>query len=235
MKVEKSLLDNVANNSKYTKFSNALTIKYSGEIFKRHLKEGSVLELGPAEGLMTEQLFNLSDDITVIDGSSVFCKILTKKFPNVKVIQAMFEDFVPKKKYKNIVLGHVLEHVDDPVSVLKLTKNWLADDGIVLAAVPNAKSLHRTAAVKMGLISSEYEMSEMDIHNGHQRIYDLESFTEDFKEAGFNNTITGGYWLKPLPMSMIDGHWSEQMLIAFMELGEDYPKIAAEIYMIASV
>jgi len=51
--------------------------------------------------------------------------------------------------------GHVLEHVDDPVAVLRLVKSWLKPGGRVLAAVPNARSIHRQAAVIMGLLPYE--------------------------------------------------------------------------------
>ena len=43
----------------------------------------------------------------------------------------------------------------------------------------------------------------------------------------------GGYWLKPIANSQIEQSWTPEMLEAFMQLGEQYPDIAAEIYVIA--
>ena len=69
---EKQRLQSVAEKSLYTTFANTMTIEYCYEIYKRFLKEGNVLELGPAEGLMTGQLAKKMEDITVVEGSVVF-------------------------------------------------------------------------------------------------------------------------------------------------------------------
>jgi 2-polyprenyl-3-methyl-5-hydroxy-6-metoxy-1,4-benzoquinol methylase len=231
---EKQRLQSVAEKSLYTTFANTMTIEYCYEIYKRFLKEGNVLELGPAEGLMTEQLTNKMEDITVVEGSVFFCEQLEIKFPGIKVINSLFEDYEPTKKFSNILLGHVLEHVNDPIEILKLVKQWLKPDGIILAAVPNSRSLHRQASVIMGILPSEDSMSELDHHHGHRRIYNPESFRSDFIKAGFQVLNYGGYWLKPVSNSQLNTSWTKEMLLAFMKLGERYPDIAAEIYVVAS-
>ena len=231
---EKQRLQSVAEKSLYTTFANTMTIEYCYEIYKRFLKEGNVLELGPAEGLMTGQLAKKVQDITVVEGSEVFCKQLESKFPGIKVINSLFEDYKPSQKFSNILLGHVLEHVNEPVEILKLVKQWLERDGVVLAAVPNSRSLHRQASVIMGLQPSEDSMSELDYHHGHRRIYNPESFRSDFIKAGFQVLNFGGYWLKPVSNSQLNTSWTKEMLLAFMKLSERYPDIAAEIYVVAS-
>ncbi|NBR68254.1 MAG: methyltransferase domain-containing protein, partial [Actinobacteria bacterium] len=50
-------------------------------------------------------------------------------------------------------MGHVLEHVLDPLDAVQRAYAWLRPGGMVLAAVPNARSLHRQAAVSMGLLA----------------------------------------------------------------------------------
>lgn len=234
MTSERERLQIVAKNSLYTTFANSLTIEYCYEVYKRFLKDGNVLELGPAEGLMTECLSKTVEDLTVVEGSEVFCNQLKSKFPSINVINCLFEDYQPEQKYSNILLGHVLEHVNDPVEILKLVKNWLKPDGVILAAVPNSRSLHRQASVIMGLQLSEEDMSDLDYHHGHRRIYNPESFRSDFAKAGLHVLNYGGYWLKPVSNGQINESWTKEMLIAFMKLGERYPDIAAEIYVIAS-
>jgi hypothetical protein len=54
-----------------------------------------------------------------------------------------------------------------------------------------------------------------------------------FLQAGFGIEIFGGYWLKPVSIRQIDETWTPEMLAAFMALGERYPDIAGEIYVIA--
>lgn len=119
--------------------------------------------------------------------------------------------------------------------ILNLCKSWLNPNGVILCAVPNANSLHRQAAVKMGLLKSIYSFSEKDIHHGHQRIYDPISLKNEFEKAGLKINKFGGYWLKVLSDSQIEQSWSDQLVNAYMQLGELYPDIAGEIYIIASV
>lgn len=235
MSEEKSRLEHIANNSLYDKGANAATIRYEFNVFRRFLRPGSILELGPAEGLMTERLVKLGAPVTCVDGSEVFCKRLQEKYPSLEVINSLFEDFKSEKKFQNIVLGHVLEHVDDPVEILKLARNWLAEDGILFAAVPNARSLHRQAAVIMGLLRAEDEMNEMDRHHGHRRVFNPETFRQAFLQASLDIDFFGGYWLKPVSNKQIETTWSEEMLDAFMKLGERYPDISGEIYVVAKL
>ena len=231
----KAKLEEVANNSLYTSFTNSRTITYSFDVFKRFIKHGSILELGPAEGLMTERLISLQADLTVIEGSEKFAADLRQKFTGIKVVHSLFEDAELSEVYDNVVLGHVLEHVEDPKAVLQKVKQWLKPDGLVLCAVPNARSIHRQAAVEMGLIESIFDMSKKDVHHGHLRIYTPELLRTEFIRAGFKIEHFGGYWMKPLSDSQIEQCFNENMLSAFMKLGEFYPDIAAEIYIVCKI
>src|SRR6185295_6964384 len=93
--------------------------------------------------------------------------------------------------------------------------------------------LHRQAAVLMGLLPTEHSLNETDLHHGHRRVYDPGSFRADFIAAGYGIRHLGGYWIKPLSNAQIEATWTPEMLAAFMRLGERYPDIAGEIYVIA--
>lgn len=234
-KFEKKKLEEVANDSLYTTFTNSKTINYSFEIFSRFIKAGTILELGPAEGLMTKYLVEIDENLTVIEGSDLFSARLKEKFSKLNVVNSLFEEAKLDKKYENIILGHVLEHVDNPLKVLNKVKEWLVPNGKVFCAVPNARSLHRQAAVEMGLLNSIFDLSEKDIHHGHMRIYTPETLTTEFISAGFKIITKGGYWLKPISDKQIESSWTPEMLNAFMRLGEQYPDISAEIYVVATI
>ncbi len=231
---EKSKLESIAEDSIYAIGVIPVTTKYCGEIFLRYMRPGSVLELGPAEGVMTDILYPKNkNDYTIVDGSMKFVRELTDRYPGIIGIYELFEDFKPERKFDNIILGHVLEHVLQPVELLKICKNWLAKDGRILTAVPNKNSIHRQAAVKMGLLKALDDFSEKDIRHGHRRVYGIASLKEDFANANLNIIQMGGYWLKPLSDRQLEENWTLEMLNAFLYLGELYPDIAAEIYIIA--
>ena len=183
---------------------------------------------------MTELLVTTGKRITMVEGSSQFCADLRKRFPQAKVMHALFEEFHPEERFDNIILGHVLEHVQNPVDILARAKQWLKPRaGRLFAAVPNARSLHRQAAVIMGLLPQEDALNEMDHHHGHRRVFNPETFRNAFYQAGLQIEVFGGYWMKPVSNKQIEDTWSAEMLQAFMQLGERYPDIAGEIYVVA--
>lgn len=227
-------LDAIARDSIYGLGCNAAMSRYSWSIARRHLPAGRLLEMGPAEGVMTALIAAERSDLHLLDGSAVYCESLRQRFPRAQVHCALFEDFRTEALFDAIMLGHVLEHVSDPVAVLRLVRSWLGPSGRVFAAVPNARSLHRQAAVIMGLLPQEDAMSVLDHRHGHQRVFNPESFRACFTQAGLDIEVFGGYWLKPISNAQIDRDWSPQMLDAFMKLGERYPDTAAEIYVVAA-
>ena len=180
-------------------------------------------------------LARLGKKLTLVEGSESFCNALKQIYPYADIHHSLFEKFQPDKKFDNIILGHVLEHVDNPVVILKYVKEWLSRNGRIMAAVPNSLSLHRQAAVIMGLLSFEEDLSELDHHHGHQRVYNPLSFRSDFLQAGLKIDCFGGYWIKPVSNKQISETWNEAMLNEFMKLGERYPDIGGEIYIVASV
>lgn len=230
---ERTRLEEVAADRWYERGANGAMIRYCASLFERHWRAGRCLELGPAEGLMTEALARRFDELELVDGSEAYCRDLRARFPAARVHCALFEDFEPDGRFAAIVLGHVLEHVADPRALLRRCRAWLADDGALYAAVPNARSLHRQAAVLMGLLGEEHELNDTDRHHGHRRVYDPESLRADVHAAGLRIRVFGGFWLKPVSNAQIEETWSDAMLESFFALGERYPDIAAEIYVVA--
>jgi 2-polyprenyl-3-methyl-5-hydroxy-6-metoxy-1,4-benzoquinol methylase len=234
-KTEQDKLENIAVDSWYGRGVNASMVEYSFRVFSRHLRGESILELGPAEGIMTALLVSRGGRLTMVEGAATFCEDLRRRFPQAEVVHSLFEDYRPQEKFDNIILGHILEHVEDPAGILRLARTWLKPEGRVLSAVPNSRSLHRQAAVVMGLLPFEEAMNEADLHHGHRRVFNPETFRHVFLQAGLNIDLYGGYWLKPGSNRQIEQTWTPEMLEAFMRLGERYPDIAAELYIIASL
>ena len=228
-------LEQIAADSWYGRGANHCMVEYTFRVFSRHLRGDSVLELGPAEGIMTALLVARGGELTTVEGASTFCADLRRRFSQVEVIHSLFEEFRPDRKFDNVVLGHVLEHVEDPAGLLRSVGKWLKPGGRVLAAVPNSRSLHRQAAVMMRLLPFEEAMNEADIHHGHRRVFNPETFRQVFAQGGLQVDVFGGYWLKPVSNRQIEQTWTPEMLEAFMRLGERYPDIAGEIYVIASL
>lgn len=231
---ELQTLESISKEHGYSRGVMAASIAHCFKVLKPHLKAGPILELGPAEGLMTTMLLGAGAPVTVVEGSKAFCDEIKARHPEVEVVHALFEDYAPTGPFDTIVLGHVLEHVVDPVALLTQVKGWLSPGGAIFAAVPNARSLHRQAAVIMGLLPAEDALNTSDIQHGHRRVFSPETFRNAFYQAGLKVDVFGGYWLKPLANSQIEANWTPTMVEAFMQLGERYPDVAGEIYVLAS-
>lgn len=235
---ESENLNKIAEKYSYAKGVMQFATAYCGEIFLKYLQKDfdDILELGPAEGVMTEILYPHFKNYTAVDGGEIFVQNLKERYPKIQAHVSLFEDFVPPPAdgYHNIILGHVLEHVENPVQILKLCKTWLADGGRIISAVPNANSIHRQAAVLMGLLNSTKQLNETDKSIGHRRVYDLETLKSDFLQADLKIIHSGGYWLKPVSNAQIEKDWTSEMVNAFLKLGEKYPDIAGEIFIVAT-
>jgi 2-polyprenyl-3-methyl-5-hydroxy-6-metoxy-1,4-benzoquinol methylase len=203
-------------------------IGFRYQTLKSHLAGPEGLELGPAEGEMTQFLSQHFVRLTCVEGSADLLAHIPD-YPNVVKIHALFEDFQPDRQFNTIVMEHILEHIDNPVDLLKLAKHWLAPGGKILAGVPNGYSIHRLVAVKMGLLNEPCQLNSRDHALGHRRVYTPDSFRKDIEVAGLKILEMGGVFFKPVSNQQIQDHWSEEMIQGFYELGKDFPNHAAEL------
>lgn len=229
-------LDKIAESSRYAEGVLEISTAYSFEIIQRYITGTRVLEMGPAEGIVTKKLSELGLDLTVVEGSSRFAAAIRDGFPEVSVVSSLFEDFSPSKfgyrGFDFIVCGHVLEHVENPLQLLRDMKSWLNPEGRIFAAVPNADSIHRQMGVSLGLLDDVQSLNELDIAQGHRRVFNRKDFHQLFEGAGLRLLSHGGYWLKMLSNAQIDKYWSTDMVLSSMILGEKYPDIAAEMFVV---
>lgn len=190
------------------------------------------LEVGCSVGHMTEYLKAAFSHVTALDGSSEALRLMSD-WPNVVKVHSMIEDYVPEDKYSTIVANHFLEHVSNPVNVLRKMREMLLPGGVLIVGVPNAKSWHRLAAVKIGLLDSEYELNDRDEILGHYRVYDRTTLHKQVAEAGFSIAAEGGLLMKFLPNSMMI-NLNESVINAYEQLAFDYGENGAEIFVVCT-
>jgi len=189
----------------------------------------SCLEMGPATGYMTKRLAEHFGAVTAVEGSVSLLQQVPD-FPNVTKVHSLFEAFEPEATYDTIVCNHVMEHIEQPVALLKKMRSWLSPSGIAIIGVPNAKSFHRLAAVDMGLLTSEYELNERDHALGHYRVYDQASLREDIEAAGLRICAEGGIFMKFLSNQQTVELLSPEIIEAYFKLADRFVANSAEIY-----
>jgi SAM-dependent methyltransferase len=207
--------------------------EYGFRTMKPFFKGETALELGPASGYMTKNLVKEFRVLHLVEGS----KLLIDQIPayeNVTKFNSLFEEFETELQYDTIIMSHVLEHIYDPLIVLKKIFKWLKRDGVFIIAVPNANSLHRLVAVEMGLLPDQYTLNQRDNELGHYRVYDLVTLKEHAETAGFTVVQSGGYFLKPISNGQIEQDWDESMIEGFFKVGKHFQNNCAEIYVICT-
>lgn len=209
-------------------------IGFRYKTLKPHFKGAQGLEMGPAEGQMTQFLVRDFERLTVVEGAYTLLKRIPD-YPNIVKIHSLFEDFEPEWKFSSIIMEHILEHVENPVDLIRRAKTWLEPGGRLLLGVPNGNSFHRLAAAKMGLLEHPCQLNSRDLAQGHRRVYTHETFRHDIETAGVRIVEMGGVFFKALSNQQIQDNWSEEMILGFYELGKDFPCHAADIFAVCEL
>lgn len=208
--------------------------------FEPWLTGVSALELGCYHGAFTERLAKIYPDVTVVEASEECIAIARGRAPLVEFVHSTFEDAnLPHGHYDAIFLIHVLEHLDDPVLVLKRCREWLAPEGRLFVVVPNADAASRKIAVRMGLLTDELQVTAAERAHGHRMTYDETLLWRVVTKAGFGIEEYGGIMFKALANHQVDaalraGIIDMQYLNGCYRLGRDYPELCASIYAVCS-
>ncbi len=227
-------------NEKYAyTFDYDVMHNYMIRSFKGFFCSGNMLELGSYKGEFTEKFFPYFDDITCVEASGNAIKIAKENIGNkVNLINNSFEDVVLPDKYDNIVMTHVLEHLDDPVFVLKrINDEWLTDSGRLMLVCPNANAPSRQIAVKMGLISHNAAVTPAEAEHGHRCTYSLDTLERDAVAAGLKVIHRSGIFFKALANFQWDRLLqtdiiSKEYLEGCYKLGHIYPDLCSSIFLV---
>ena len=212
---------------------------YMIKSFESFYVSGSVLELGSSKGDFTKHLLPHFDDITCVEASNEAIEIANEVIGDkVKYINGLFEDISLTNKYDNIILTHVLEHITDPVTVLKkINDEWLSDTGVFFLVCPNANAPSRQIAVKMGLITHNSAVTPAEKEHGHQITYTLDTLERDAQLAGLNVIHRSGIFFKALANYQWDqllntNIISKEYLNGCYKLGQQYPDLCSSIMLV---
>ena len=207
--------------------------------FEPFFNKGSLLELGSFKGDFTKRFLAYFDDVTCVDASEIAVEEAKRKLGGkVKFFNSPFEQTTLPKRYDNIVLTHVLEHVEDPVLVLKrVNDEWLAEDGRFFLVCPNANAPSRQIAVRMGLIAHNSAVTPAEAKHGHQRTYTLDTLEGDAVAAGLRVVHRSGIFFKALANFQWDRLLetdiiSKEYLEGCYKLGQQYPDLCSSIFLL---
>jgi SAM-dependent methyltransferase len=207
---------------------------YPKRIIARTGRVNRLLELGLGHGYTVPYFEATSREHVVVEGSSKVIEYFRAAHPEYrgKLEEAYFETFEPTEAFDIIVMGFVLEHVNDPVAILQRYRRFLRKDGRIYVVVPNAKSLNRRFGLAMGMIDDIYDLNETDHKLGHQRNFCRATLANAVREAGYAITHEEGIYLKPLPLNVLKTLDNmDSNLQAMLEVGIDFPDLCVAMLL----
>ena len=104
------------------------------EIIKSYVRGKDVLDVGSVGQTVH---YSLWEDIKSVAGSLTGIDIMPSDAEDV--IQGNMETYLFDRKFDVIVMGDVIEHVDNQGLLLDNARKHLVDDGLLIITTPNAK------------------------------------------------------------------------------------------------
>ena len=207
--------------------------------FEPFFNKGNLLELGSFKGEFTKRLLPFFEDVTCVEASDLAMQESKEQLGDrVSFVNDLFEKVTLPSRYDNIVMTHVLEHLDDPVAVLKrVNDEWLASGGRFFLVCPNANAPSRQIAVKMGLISHNSAVTPAEAEHGHHITYSLDTLERDAVSAGLKVVHRSGIFFKALANFQWDKILntdviSPEYLEGCYQLGQQYPDLCSSIFLV---
>lgn len=203
---EKKLQDGFtwARSAMYADYNRILG-HYQALACLEHARGDSLLDMPCGDGTLTEMLAPHFKRVVGLDASSKHLEEARKRLPQAELHDGLIEEFETSERFGTITMLNVLEHVIDPILVLRKAASLLAPDGALLIHVPNARAINRRLAVLMGTLTECEELSPFDIQvAGHRRSYSMETLRADIEKAGLKVKATGGVFYKMLSTPQMD-------------------------------
>jgi SAM-dependent methyltransferase len=194
----------------------------------------SVLDLGFVDGCWTNHVLRRGWTSDIVEGNShhvAHARELFANCPNVSVHHALFEEFAAERRYDTIIAGDILRYIKDTVAFLRRLGSWLEPNGRLIVTVPNCWSLHRRIGALLGMECHPAEPNARDKDVGNLRGYDRYQLRHELYSAGLHPIEIRGCFLKPLSSTQISD-WSDELLEAFLEIGDELEDYAWFLYAI---
>ncbi len=207
--------------------------------FVPFFRPGSVLELGSFRGEFTRRLTEHFSDITCVEASGDALVAARAALGHAAhFVQGTFDQVTLDRRFDNVILTHVLEHLDDPVGVLRrVGDEWLTNSGRLFLVCPNANAPSRQIAVHMGLITHNAAVTDAERAHGHRITYSLDTLERDARAAGLTVVHRSGIFFKALANFQWDRLLatdiiSPEYLEGCYQLGHVYPDLCSSIFLL---
>lgn len=146
-----------------------------------------ILDVGCADGGLTVALRQSGIEVVGLEKDETACTKARERLN--QVFPADIENFnlpYPKGYFDCILYADVLEHLTEPLTLLKKQRDYLNEDGYVVASVPNIR--YYKVIIRL-VIGGSWDYSDGGIlDKSHIRFFTLVNIIELFDKAGYEIT-----------------------------------------------
>lgn len=190
------------------------------EKISNHIDKGNVLDVGCHHALLCDYLKIKDIKYYGIDISKQRVKASLQRAPNAVIVQQDVMNGIPfpNKMFDYVVLGEILEHVENTVYLLRECRRVLKTKGKLIITTPNARSF---LSIMASLFN--YHQYSLVVHLHTFSRYELENI---LKITGFEVKKMETLYFRLIPKKRIN---FEPMLKLFPQLGENLFCVAKPI------
>jgi SAM-dependent methyltransferase len=166
-----------------------------------------VLDLGCAGGYLSEILASRGFAVTGVDQPG------TQRLPSIDFREADLDyDPIPiDSRFDFIVCADVLEHLRDPLRVLRQCRERLAPGGILLASLPNSGNLY----VRWNVLLGRFPQHDRGLFDRtHLHFYAWNNWKELLEQAGFE---LEKFRCSSVPVGLALPRWEGSATARFLE------------------
>ncbi len=190
-RLKSSIVDTLYNEQYYTEFykiklipsidyrRNVLAVNKFHQIARYFSQPGRVLDIGSGVGEVLSVFQENNWNSTGIEFNEFAADYSRKEF-GLSIMNRNIYDFDSSEKYDVIMLWGVLEHLSEPLKILKKVRELIMDTGILLLEVPSADSI----------LVRYYERTQKPVNriiegDRHIMLFSVQGFMEMTEKAGF--------------------------------------------------
>lgn len=159
------------------------TVRLKADLVEHHLPPGArVLDAGCATGLLCAALSRRGFEAEGIDISMRLTQV-ARSVVGITAFTSDLQSFRPARGYQGIVVWDVLEHLSDPIRLLRECRRLLEPGGFLFAQVPNSAGISnrfKSLVCRAGLSKADFH------HFGfpyHLAFYNRRSLATAFRSA----------------------------------------------------
>lgn len=152
------------------------------KIFQFIKPNSTVLDIGCSSGMLGAALKKEKKvTVTGIDIDESDVKLAKKNLDKALVVDAEQSDFSNLGKFDYVIMSDVVEHLVDPVSMLKHIKKLLNPGGVFIFSIPNMANV----TTRMELLKGRFIYKDFGIlDRTHLHFYDVKEVNRVLNDAG---------------------------------------------------